>query len=254
MSTHLVIPDSHAHYQHNNERATWLSKLIADVKPDVVINIGDQADMPSLSGYDKGKRTFNGRTYRADIEASQDFSARLWEPLRRRKKKLPRKVFLIGNHEERIGRVLNLQPELEGAIGYKDLSLEEDYDEVVHYDGNTPGSITIDGITYSHYFITGVSGRPITSEVSPASALLAKNLSSSTVGHSHLLDFSVRTNAIGQKMMGLSVGCFIDYHTDWAGEVNRLWSRGIAIKRNVEDGAYDLQWVSIDALRKEYGT
>ena len=57
VSSHLVIPDQHAHYQHSNVRAEWLSALIHDLKPDVVINIGDGADMPSLSGYDKGRKS-----------------------------------------------------------------------------------------------------------------------------------------------------------------------------------------------------
>ena len=42
--THLVIPDGHAHPDFHNKRAEWLGALIADVKPDVVINIGDVAE------------------------------------------------------------------------------------------------------------------------------------------------------------------------------------------------------------------
>lgn len=122
--THLVIPDQHAHYQHGNERADYLAKLIIDLKPDVVVNIGDSADMPSLSGYDKGKRSFQGRTYRADVDAHLDFQERLWAPVFRRKQKLPRTVFCEGNHEHRITRAIDLQPELEGAISFADLHLE----------------------------------------------------------------------------------------------------------------------------------
>ena len=73
MSTHIVFSDAHAHYQHNNNRAEWLGELIRDVKPDTVVALGDQADMPSLSGYDKGKKSFQGRTYRADIDVHSDF-------------------------------------------------------------------------------------------------------------------------------------------------------------------------------------
>jgi hypothetical protein len=75
---HLVIPDPHAHFQHHNKRAEWLGKLILDIKPDAVINIGDTWDMPSLSHYDKGRKGFQGRTYRADIDAGIDFNDRLW--------------------------------------------------------------------------------------------------------------------------------------------------------------------------------
>lgn len=208
--------------------------------------------MASLSSYDKGKASFIGRTYRDDINVSTEFSDRLWSPIRKRKKRLPRRVFLIGNHEQRIARALDLQSNLAGTIGYGDLALNDHYDEVVDYNGNTPGSITIDGVTYAHYFISGISGRPISSDVSPAAALISKNLTSSTCGHSHLFDYSVRNANNGTRLNGLVAGCFIDYPITWAGESNKLWSRGVAICHNVENGNYDLEWVSLERLRKEY--
>ncbi len=251
MTTHLVIPDIHAHWEHNNDRADWLGKLIVEVKPDVLINIGDQADMPSLSGYDQGKRTFQGRTYKADINAHLEFQERMWEPVLRQKKRLPYRIFCIGNHEYRITRAINSQPELDGAISLRDLDLERYYDNVVDYDGNTPGSISIDGISYAHYFISGVSGRALSSEHS-AYTLLAKNYKSSTCGHSHILDYCVRTSADSRKLMGLVAGCYQDYDADWAGESNKLWWRGVVIKRNVQDGYYEPQFISINSLKKEY--
>lgn len=253
MTTHLVFGDAHAHPDHDNNRASLLSSLIVDIQPEVVVNLGDQWDMSSLSSYDKGKASFIGRTYRQDIESGLEFSRLVWEPIRRRKKRLPRRVFLIGNHEQRIARALDLQSNLHGTIGYEDFSLSDHYDEVVDYNGNTPGSITIDGIHYAHYFISGISGRPISSDVSPAAALVGKNLVSSTAGHSHLFDYSVRNAANGMRLNGLVAGCFIDYNIEWAGESNKLWSRGVAICHNVENGAYDLEWVSIARLKKEYG-
>jgi hypothetical protein len=253
MSTHLVIPDPHAHYQHNNDRADWLSKLIKEVKPDVVINLGDQWDMPSLSGYDKGKKSFVGRTYRADLDAGLEFSDRLWGPVRKAKKKLPRRVFIEGNHEERIRRAVNSSPELDGIVSFRDLDLTRDYQDIVEYNGQTPGIIEIDGINYSHYFVSGVMGRPIGGE-HPAYSLLTKEFTSCTCGHVHTTDFSTRTLPDGRRLMGMVAGVFQDYDSDWAGEVNKLWWRGVIIKRNVENGCYDPEWVSLDKMRKEYGT
>ena len=102
--THLIIPDSHAHPGHDNERAIWLGKLIKDIKPDVVINLGDAADMPSLSGYEKGLKSFHGRRYIDDINSHLDFQDKLWHTIKKTKKKLPYRVFLHGNHEYRIHR------------------------------------------------------------------------------------------------------------------------------------------------------
>jgi hypothetical protein len=252
MTTHLIIPDSHAHYQHHNKRAEWLGELIADVKPDVVVHIGDNWDMPSLSSYDRGRKSFQGRSYRADVDAGIDFHDRLWGRVARRKKSLPRRAFCIGNHEQRIARAIDLQPELEGAIGYQDLQLDRYYDEVVDYQGVTPGSIEIDGISYAHYFVSGVAGRPVGGE-HPASSLITKKLASATQGHLHLADWSNRMALNNKRIMGCFVGCYQDYQSDWAGVISNLWWSGVVIKRNVEDGCYDPEFVSIGRLKKEYG-
>lgn len=252
MTTHLVIPDTHAHYQHHNKRADWLGEFIADIRPDVVIHIGDNWDMPSLSSYDRGRKSFQGRSYRADIDAGLEFHDRLWSRVRRRKKKQPRSVFCIGNHEHRIHRAIELQPELEGAIGYQDLDLKKYYDDVVNYEGSTPGHIEIDGITYAHYFISGVAGRPVGGE-HPASSLITKKLSSATCGHLHLADWSTRMALHGNRIMGCFAGCYQDYISDWAGVISNLWWSGVVVKRGVENGQYDPEFVSLERLKKEYG-
>lgn len=252
---HLVIPDQHSKADTPNDRADWLGKLITDLKPDVVVNIGDAADLPSLSDHEKGKASFIGSSYQKDIEAHLDFQERMWAPLKRSKKKRPFSVFCEGNHEFRIKRALNNSPELGGSkygISFKDLDLDTYYHRVVEYQGNTPGIVDVDGILYAHYFVSGLMGRPIGGE-HHAYSLLAKNLQSSTCGHSHTVDWSVRAAASGKKQMGAVVGVFQDYDSGWAGVCNRLWSSGVVIKRNVEDGVYDFEWVSIERLKKEYG-
>lgn len=250
--THIVIPDPHAHPNYHNDRAVLAGRLVADVKPDVVVNLGDTADMPSLCSYDKGKGSFIGRKYRLDIEAHSDWQDRMWSTVRKQKRKLPRRITLIGNHEERIGRAVNMQPELEGTIGYEDLELNYWYDDVIHYAGGTPGTVVVDGILYAHYCITGVSGRPISGEHA-AYSLLSKQYHSCVVGHLHTADLCIRHRGDGQRIIGLVAGCFQDYFSDYAGEANDLWWRGAIILRNVEDGSFDPEFVSIERLQKEYG-
>lgn len=250
--THLIIPDQHAHPDHNNDRADWLAQLIKDVRPDVVVNIGDAADMPSLSAYDKGKASFHGKSYRKDIEAHLEFQDRLWGPVKRSKKKLPYRAVLEGNHEYRIKRAIEYQPELDGAISPSHLAFEDYYDTVCPYIGGTPSIISIDGIAYAHYFVSGVMGRAVSGE-HPAYSLLAKRFGSATCGHVHTADLAFRTNLQGRKIIACVCGVYQDYWSEWAGEVNKLWWRGVVIKRNVEDGTYDPQFVSLDALRKAYG-
>lgn len=208
--------------------------------------------MESLCSYEKGTKNFIGRTYNADINCHLDFNEKLLYPIRKAKRRLPRRVFFEGNHEQRIKRVLQVQPELENTIGTKDLRLGDYYDEVIEYSGTTPGTYTIDGITYAHYFIAGVSGKP-SSGTNPASIGLLKSHRSITQGHSHLFDFSTKPTIDGQRINSLVTGCFVDYELDWAGEMNKLWWRGVFLKRNVSEGQYDLETISMDRLKKEYG-
>lgn len=250
--THLVIPDQHAHPDHSNERADWLSRLIIDLQPDVVVNIGDAADMASLSSYDKGKRSFHGRSYRRDIDSHLDFQSRIWEPVKARKKRLPYRVVLEGNHEHRIEKALDLSPELEGTLGFKDYDFDRYYDDVVRYEGSTPGIIEIDGIQYAHYFVSGVMGRPI-GGLHPATSLIQKGLTSCTAGHLHLADWSTHTTANGRKLMGAVVGVYQDYDAEWAGNVNKLWWRGVFVAHGVENGVYDPEFISLDRLKQAYG-
>lgn len=245
--THLLIPDSHAHPDHHNRRYTWLGALIRDLKPDVVIDIGDWWDMPSLCSYDKGTKSFEGRRYKRDIEAGVEAQDRLLSVLRKSKKRLPHFVRAIGNHEQRILRAIDRDPVLEGTIGLSDLqSAEYHWEEHPFLE-----PVNIDGINYAHYFTTGIMGRPISGET-PARSLVLKQLASCSMGHSHIFDYHCRTDTSGRRIHGLVGGVFQDYHADFAGPANKLWRRGVTLKTEVENGDYNIRWISLDAIKKAY--
>lgn len=248
----LIVPDQHAISTHPNDRADWLGQFLKDQKPDVVVNMGDAADMPSLSSYDKGKRSFQGKSYRKDIDAHLDFQERMWDPIKKTKKKLPYRVILEGNHERRCERALDLSPELEGTIGFKDFKFDDYYDEIIRYKGDTPGIFKLEEILFAHYFITGVSGRPAGGE-HPAHTLITKNKISSVAAHSHLFDYCTQTNIDGKTYNGLVVGCFQDYTNDWSGNIGELWRAGITVLTNVENGDFDMRFIKLETLRNEYG-
>lgn len=254
MTIHLVVGDTHAHPDHDNSRADLLAGLISDLKPDVYVHIGDSADMASLSAYDRGLSYFVGRNYKDDIHAHLEFEERVWGPVKRMKKKLPRRVFCIGNHEDRISRALSKSPELAGAISMKDLQLEYFYDDIVPYDGHsTPGVIDVDGIDYAHFVVAGISGRPLSS-LHHGYQLLQKRHKSTTVGHSHVFSYDTQKFLKGTNSLhGLCLPCFVDYPVDWAGNVTDLWDSGVVIKRGVENGNYDLEFVSMKRLKEIYG-
>lgn len=252
-TTHLVIPDPHAHPDVDNERADWIGRLILDVRPDVAVNIGDMWDFPSLSLYEKGKKSFWGRAYKKDLDAGLDFDNRLWKPLREAKRRQPFKVFIEGNHENRLKRMLQIQPELDGTVGFDDLQLKKNYDVVTEYTGtSTPGTVEIDGILYSHFLISGVQGKAVSS-IHLGYNLIQKRHQSVTVGHNHTFSYNVQQTG-ARTLHGLCCGTLQNYVPDWAGEVAHLWRHGVVLKHNVRDGDYDLEWISLARLKKEYGS
>lgn len=252
MTRHLVIPDSHSHPSHSNDRADWLSIAMYELKPDIVIHLGDSADMSSLRADDKGKLSFEGRRYAKDIASHLDFQDRMWHLYKKNKKRLPKSYFFIGNHEDRISRYVEYHPELDGVISMKDLELESFYDEVIPYEGNTPGIKTINGVDYAHYMVSGVANRPISGQ-HLAYNLNQKRHRSSTVGHNHTLNFDVQVNDNGSTLMSLCAGVFQDYKTSWAGQAEAKWWKGIIVKDFDKDGVYSPTFISLSELKKYYG-
>lgn len=244
--THLVIPDSHSNPAHNNDRYIWLGHLINDVKPDVVIDIGDWFDMASLSMYDKGKAAFEGRRYRHDINHGIDAQDKLRTVVRSQKRKLPRFVRTLGNHEYRIIRAVERDPILIGTIGLRDLqSAEYGWEEHPFLD-----PVEIDGVKYCHYFTTGVKNLPVGGN-HQAYTLLVKEHASCVMGHTHTRDSCVQ-RAGAKFIQSLVVGCYQDYDAEWAGPANNKWNRGVYLLHDVEDGQFDEQWISLEKIRAEY--
>ena len=93
----MIIGDPHAHPDYDNKRFEKLGKFIVKTKPDVVVCMGDFADMTSLSSYDRGTKGFEGRRYQKDVDAALDAQARLLHPLK--KMKSLKRHMVLGNHE-----------------------------------------------------------------------------------------------------------------------------------------------------------
>jgi len=126
MATHLVIGDPHSTPKSPNDRFLWAGKFARDIKADVIICMGDFASMDSLSSYDKGKKSFEGRRYKKDIEHAHDALEKFNRGLlgNGRKKNGQRRIMLLGNHEDRIDRAIDNTPELDGAISIDDLEYD----------------------------------------------------------------------------------------------------------------------------------
>jgi hypothetical protein len=256
MATHLVIPDQHAMPGVDNDRFELAGRFALAKRPDVIINLGDLASMESLSSYDKGHKSFEGRRYSGDIESANDALDRFNAPIdiynrqQRRNHKpqyLPRMVFLMGNHEYRINRAIDLSPELDGTMSIDDIQLKKHGWEVKPFLKMTE----IDGVWYNHYFISGVLGGPI-GGINPARQMLNKHMSSCTAGHSHIFDYAVATGPSGKRVYSIVAGCYFRHELEYAHATSHLWWRGLVFKNDVHEGEYDMEMWSMDRLEKEY--
>ena len=231
----LVIGDPHAHPDYSNIRFSALGKFIAKEKPEVIVCIGDMADMPSLSSYDKGTKGFEGRRYRKDVASVIDAQEKLFAPIKKIKGYKPQLHMCLGNHEDRITRAINSSPELDGAIGIEDLKYKEFGWKVTPF----KRCVTIKGITFSHYFTSGIAGRPISS-VHIGYALVTKLHCSAVQGHSHLYNHAEQTKPDGQKVFGLSAGCFShpNYTETWCQDTEYQWWRGVIMLEGLDGEGY----------------
>ena len=250
---HFVIPDCQVKPGYSVEYLRNIGRYIVDKKPEIVVCIGDFADLPSLSSYDVGKKSFEGRRYKADIEAVHEAMEALLEPLNSFNKKAkeghreryyPRLVMTLGNHENRIKRVINGDPKLDGTISTEDLKYKEYGWDVIPF----LEPIVINGIAYSHYFVTGVAGRPSTS----AQAQLAKQHMSCVAGHQQGLQIATAHRANGDRLTSIIAGSCYEHDEDYLGyQGNKHW-RGCLMLHEVKDGCFDLMPVSLDYLNKRY--
>lgn len=253
MTVHAVIGDVQAKPGIDFTYLTNIGRYLVEKKPDTWVLIGDFADMPSLSSYDVGKKSFEGRRYRADVAATHAAMDALLSPLwdynkqaakNHKARYTPNLHLTLGNHEHRINRAVNDDPKLEGTIGIDDLRYEQ-YGWRVHPFLEV---VVIDGIAYSHYFVSGAMGRPI----GTAQALLTKKHQSCVAGHQQGFQIATAHKADGSRITGIINGSTYEHDEDYLGpQGNKHW-RGFTMLHDIKDGQFDVMPVSLDFIRKKY--
>lgn len=249
----LVLPDVQAKPGIDFSYLMRIGQYMVDKKPDIVVQIGDFADMESLSSYDRGKKSFEGRRYKRDIEAGHEAMSAFLTPLvdynekaKRNKEKLykPRRVLTRGNHEERILRAVNDDPKLDGVLSVSDLKYDEFGWEVYPF----LEVVVIEGVAFSHYFTTGVMGRP----ASTAQAQLRKANMSCFAGHQQGKQIAYGTRADGRTMTSIICGSCYEHDEPYMGPQGNNHFRGFFMLNDVSDGAFDEMPVSLKYVNAKY--
>lgn len=252
MTKHLCIPDIQAKPGVDLSHCRWIGQYIIDKRPDVIVCIGDFADMESLCSYDKGTKSFEGRRYKADIKAAKEAMNLLLAPMQaynktqiigKRKQYKPKMVLTLGNHEERIIRATNYNSEFDGLISYDDLP----YSDWEVHDFLKP--VMIDDICYVHYLANPMSGKPYGGS---AANQLNKVGKSFFVGHKQTLDVATRFTIDGCQQWGIVAGaCYLHDESYKGHQGNKHW-RGVVMLHDVKDGSFDPMFVSLDYLQRRY--
>ena len=243
--TILIIADTQVKPTESLEYILWIGKYIHDTKPDIILMIGDWWDFPSLSSYDKGKASSEGRRFVDDLTAGNKGLELLEIEINKDHTYKPRKVFCKGNHEHRVDRYVEDNPELKGTLGTEFLPLTKYGWEV--YDFLIP--VEIEGIYFVHYLANPMTGKPYSGT---ASNILKTVGRSFVVGHKQVLDIAIRPTFDGKQQIGIVNGACYPFNEGYKGYFGNVHYRGVTILTEVSDGFGLPSFVSLDRMKELY--
>ena len=256
--TVVVYSCAHTKPEVSNSRFDLLGDFLYDLKPDMVFDLGDGADMGSLSSYeDRYPKQVVMQNYGDDIETYLDAQERLRHKFRHMKRKKPFWVGMEGNHEHRIKKALAHDPRLEAkdsnyGISFKHLQNDYWFDDYHEYTNGAPAISTYENVDFAHFFSSGNLGRAISGD-NHARSLLTKRHRSSVCGHSHFRNLAFDDAVRPKGLVGLVAGCYKGSQEAWAGQANNGWWKGVVVLHNFEDGMFEPEFVSMKRLEEEYG-
>lgn len=243
--TLLVIADTQCKAEEDLEYMLWIGKYIAEKQPDIIVHIGDHYDFPSLSSYDKGKASIEGKRLHKDIEAGNKGFEYLNKYIKEIDGYHPRKVITLGNHEARLDRYIEDNPELVGTLGVDKLPFAE-YGWEVH---PFLKPVEICGIYFVHYLANPFSGKPYGGS---AMNQLKTVGNSFVVGHKQCLDIAIRPTLDGKHQLGIVCGACYPFDEKYKGYQGNNHFRGVTVLHEVKDGFALPMYVSLDYMKEKY--
>ncbi len=235
--THLIIFDVQAKPGVRLDHLTWIGNYAAAKLPDVIVCIGDFADIEALSRFDVGTIRGENKRLKRDLDIARQAMDMLMAPIRAVKGYEPELHFTMGNHEHRLDRFANEHPYLEEVVGTHMLNYEE-WGWKVH---PFLKIVQIDGWKYAHYFVSGAKQNPVSS----APALLRLQKNSCVMGHNQKTDVAFHPVTHQWAIFG-GVTNLHDEH--YLGNQGNDVRRQIIVLHEVEDGRADPMFVSLRFL------
>lgn len=247
----LLIPDLQVGPGRCTKHLQWVADYAADKRFPLIVQIGDWADFPSLSSYDKGKRAAENRRLSKDWDAfrySVDIFENRWA---RETGWNPRKVFTKGNHEFRADRFMNDNAQIDTLPDVMDHLRERDWE---CHDFLRP--VRIHGVLFSHYFPRSMTGRITASGLrygsTSAMAMIRANMDSCVAGHRPGYEPAIFTTN-DRTVVGVIAGSCYLHKEEWAGPGGDNYWRGVVALNQLKQGKFDPCPVSLNWLRDRYG-
>lgn len=225
----LFLPDTHCPY--HDERAFGLVEQAArKIKPDIIVLCGDFADFYAVSSHvkDPARRM----TFEDEVVAVRNLLRRVefWGA--------KRKLYLMGNHEDRLARFIAGQArEMHGIVTVDSLFGLTDHGWAV-----TPYK---SHATIGKLYVTHDLGKSGATAVKDASASFQDNV---VIGHIHRMLYMIEGNVKGKPHVAASFGWLGDAgKTDYMYQVRaaRDWALGFGIGYMEPSGVVHLQPVPI---------
>ena len=249
---HGVIPDTQVKPGVPIDHFDWIAQYFCEKRPNVIIHLGDWYDMNSLCSYDKvdNPGDYHQRLYEDDLEAG-DRSLELFENrLAKTKDYKPRKVYLLGNHENRYERLIRAEPVLARSLTKPWKAAEARGWEVQPF----LKPIVIHGVAYCHYFCRGPNGTVGNSRrgAPSARAQVTREMRSCTAGHKQGLDVHIQPTEDGMKRGIIAESCY-QHEEEYLSPQGTTYWRGILMKHEVHEGDFNLMEVSLNFLQRGFG-
>ena len=223
-----------------------IAKHISIEKPAYLIQGGDWHDMPSLSYYDKGKKSHEVFNFIDDIEAGNyatevffGYLDKFWP----QHKKNCMKIKLRGNHEDRIVRAFEFGDSNLREIIKRYKIDDSRWDKVIPF----LKEFKIERCYFSHYFPKSGSGRPIAN----AKSLIKEKHKTCIAYHQQGFQYHEEVGENDKHIHGIIAGATYLHDEKYIGPNNGHF-RGTFIMRNVVGSEFDLEKFSLKNLMKKY--
>ena len=234
------------------DRFAWIGKHAVEMQPDHIVQIGDICDLESLS-FHSANDTESGLykpRFMADMESLDRALDIMFEPMSRGNVKAPFSL-TCGNHENRLFRFEDKQPETSGM-------LQRDFAAVVNKHGiqwHPYGQyIDLGGVKFTHSPFS-VMGKPIGGMT--ATQTIARQASGDIVcGHTHKSQVTTAPRLGGEsKVTIIDLGCALPqgYVASYAKHTLTGWSWGVWELLIQHGSIQGYSFIPMAELERKYG-